>query len=159
MQLSGRQNGRFYYWTETDLHPDCWHKVKEGLQLALDAGGSIERIPTQGEAPTVRGAHPPDTSVPEEWEVHRKKMRAWRALNHDQRVPFILDAIGAGRRTFGEISEAINAQTDFHVHEGTVRPHVMRMIEAGLVSREGEPFHGKVRYRYFLAETKTRTED
>lgn len=81
-----------------------------------------------------------------------KPYRAWKAIEQDQREQIILEAMGDERLTISEICEVVTSKNkELKPHDGTTRPVVTKMLNAGKLAREAEPWRGRVRYRYFSA--------
>lgn len=139
-----------------DFHSECWETVSDGLDMILSAGGSIERIPVQGEEePRTRmgsSSRPASTRPEFDHDEFLKPYRAWKAIEQDQREQIILEAMGDERLTISEICEVVTSKNkELKPHDGTTRPVVTKMLNAGKLAREAEPWRGRVRYRYFSA--------
>jgi hypothetical protein len=89
-------------------------------------------------------------------EAWRERCERWKQAPWAWRESLLFDVLGLDRMTIGELTERIEwrltpvgEEPQVTVYESDVRNLVKRMVARGQLDRAGEPFRGRLRYRYF----------
>lgn len=140
-----------------DAPSDCWSAVNDALKLIHQFGQGVSELP--GGKVSRHGRKRVDSKPRLAADERMDGYSNWKALELDQRQPFILEALAGKELTVSEICDAIGSENEqFHVYEGTIRPLLKRLVEEGRIDRKPEDWRGRVRYRYFVAGTDEMAE-
>ncbi len=76
----------------------------------------------------------------------------WGSLAIPQRQAHIVEHLGEARLTIAELTAVLEKalHVDYRVYENWVRSTVNRMYKEGKLHREGEQWHSRIRYRYYV---------
>lgn len=76
----------------------------------------------------------------------------WGDLPIPQRQAHVLEHLGEDRLTISELTTVLEKalHVDYSVYENWVRSAVNRMFKEGKLQREGEQWHSRIRYRYYV---------
>jgi hypothetical protein len=157
-----RPSGRRYvagdigHYHATEDQP-CWAEMFDRVRLihavSSDLGPDREALERRIDQRAERGRERAEQS--ELMLEHKARMRGWQRRPQGDRDRLLLDALGEDCLTIRELTARLNAALDSPqdrwptVYESTVAKMARRLLSAGEFERIGEPFKGKVRYRYF----------
>ena len=132
----------------------CWAEMFDRLALvhavSSDLGPDREAVERRIERRRQRDRNA------ELREQQNRRAHAWRRLPQERRDELLLQALGEQRLTIPELTSQLNAGLDAPtdgwptLYSSTVASMVRRLVAVGEFDRIGEPFQGKIRYRYFV---------
>lgn len=123
------------------------HAAYAELSTITKRGAGIEDAPASDPPSPSGGA-----SGMIDWEKRREVARRWGQLPAEERERLVIEQLGERRLTLAELAgemRAAHPDTCGQLYDTTLRPHAQKMIDRGVLAREGEQFRGKTRYRYF----------
>jgi hypothetical protein len=145
-----------YHATEDE---QCWGEMLDRLGLIHDVSSSLGATTLELQQ---RREHRVEqardaTERDEQHSEYLERRRSWRQSPMAYRERVVLEALGDGRMTLGELStgmnEALGWSANRVIYEAAASSLARRMVASGQLGREPEEFRGKVRYRYFAKRT------
>jgi hypothetical protein len=87
-----------------------------------------------------------------ETETKEPEPERWGRLPIPQRQAHVLEHLDEARLTISELTDVLEKalHVDYRVYENWVRNTVNRMYKEGRLHREGERWHSRIRYRYYI---------